>query len=81
MYDFYGSPEKQVVAGRAGCSTRCGVMASHLENTYTDRNRKVSLPVTEDAALSTMTIPLYATMTDEAQSWVLESLSEELGAT
>ena len=63
-----------------GVATRRGVMASHLEKTYTDRNGKVSLPVTEDAALSTMTIPLYATMTDEEQSWVIESLREELGA-
>ena len=65
---------------RRGVATRRGVMASHLEKTYTDRNGKVSLPVTEDAALSTMTIPLYATMTDEEQSWVIESLREELGA-
>ena len=64
---------------RRGIATRRGVMASHLEKTYTDRNGKVSLPVTEAATAATMLIPLYATMTDEEQSWVIESLREELG--
>ena len=64
---------------RRGIATRRGVMASHLEKTYTDRNGKVSLPITEAATASTMLIPLYATMTDEEQSWVIDSLREELG--
>src|ERR1700716_728403 len=42
---------------RRGIATRRGVMASHLEKTYTDRNGKVSLPVTEEATRSTMLIP------------------------
>lgn len=65
---------------RRGIATRRGVMASHLEKTYIDRNGKVSLPITEAATASTMLIPLYATMTDEEQSWVIDSLREELGA-
>jgi dTDP-4-amino-4,6-dideoxygalactose transaminase len=56
-------------------------MASHLEKTYTDRQGKLSLPVTEEATRTTMLIPLFATMSDEEQSWVIESLREELGAT
>ena len=64
---------------RRGIATRRGVMASHLEKTYTDRNGKVSLPITEAATASTMLIPLYATMTDEEQAWVIDSLREELG--
>jgi perosamine synthetase len=64
---------------RRGIATRRGVMASHLEKTYTSRQGKVSLPVTEEATRTTMLIPLYATMTDEEQSWVIESLREELG--
>jgi perosamine synthetase len=64
---------------RRGIATRRGVMASHLEKTYTDRIGKVSLPVTEQATRSTMLIPLYASLTDEEQSWVIESLREELG--
>lgn len=65
---------------RRGIATRRGVMASHLEKTYTDRNGKVSLPVTEEATRSTMLIPLYATMTDEEQAWVIDSLREILGS-
>ncbi len=65
---------------RRGIATRRGVMASHLEKTYTDRQGLVRLPVTEEATRTTMLIPLFATMTDEEQSHVIESLREELGA-
>ncbi|HZP95053.1 MAG TPA: DegT/DnrJ/EryC1/StrS family aminotransferase [Candidatus Limnocylindria bacterium] len=64
---------------RRGIATRRGVMASHLEKTYTSRYGKVSLPVTEEATRTTMLIPLFAEMTGEQQSWVIESLREELG--
>ena len=64
---------------KRGIATRRGVMASHLEKTYTSRYGKVSLPITEEATRTTMLIPLYATMSDEEQSWVIESLREELG--
>ena len=63
-----------------GIATRRGVMASHLEKTYTDRGVRQSLPVTEEATRTTMLIPLYATMSDEEQSWVIDSLREELGS-
>jgi len=63
---------------RRGIATRRGVMASHLERTYTGRNGTVSLPVTEEATRTTMLIPLYATMTAEEQSHVIDSLREEL---
>ena len=62
-----------------GIATRRGVMASHLEKTYTDRIGKVSLPITEEATEHTMLIPLFATMTDEEQSYVIDALREELG--
>src|SRR5438132_3125568 len=64
---------------RRGIATRRGVMASHLEKTYLDRIGKVSLPVTEDATEHTMLIPLFAEMTDEQQSYVIDALREELG--
>ena len=64
---------------RRGIATRRGVMASHLEKTYTSRNGKVSLPVTEEATRTTMLIPLFAEMSDEQQEWVIQSLREELG--
>ena len=62
-----------------GIATRRGVMASHLEKTYTSRYGTASLPVTEEATRTTMLIPLFADMTEEQQSWVIESLREELG--
>jgi perosamine synthetase len=65
---------------RRGVATRRGVMASHLEKVYRDRVGKVSLPITEQKARSTMLIPLFATMTDDEQSYVIESLREELSA-
>jgi perosamine synthetase len=63
---------------RRGIATRRGVMASHLERTYTSRYGRVSLPVTEEATRITLIIPLYATMTDEEQTYVIDALREEL---
>jgi len=65
---------------RRGVATRRGVMASHLEKVYRDRVGTVSLPITEEKARSTMLIPLFATMTDDEQTYVIESLREELAA-
>ena len=65
---------------RRGVATRRGVMASHLEKVYRDRVGTVSLPITEQKARSTMLIPLFATMTDDEQTYVIESLREELRA-
>ncbi|MGH2500775.1 MAG: DegT/DnrJ/EryC1/StrS family aminotransferase [Candidatus Limnocylindria bacterium] len=64
---------------RRGIATRRGVMASHLERTYTERIGTVRLPVTEEATRTTMLIPLYATMTEEEQRYVIDALREELG--
>jgi dTDP-4-amino-4,6-dideoxygalactose transaminase len=65
---------------KRGIATRRGIMASHLEKTYTSRYGTLSLPVTEEVARTTMLIPLYATMTEEEQSYVIDALREELGA-
>jgi len=64
---------------RRGIATRRGVMASHLEKTYIDRVGRVALPVTEEATRNTMLIPLFASMTDEEQTYVIDALREELG--
>ncbi len=64
---------------RRGIATRRGVMASHLEKTYTSRYGRLSLPITEEATRTTMLIPLYAAMTDEEQTYVIGALREELG--
>jgi dTDP-4-amino-4,6-dideoxygalactose transaminase len=64
---------------RRGIATRRGVMASHQEKTYTSRYGNLRLPVTEEATRTTMLIPLYASMTDEEQTYVIDALREELG--
>jgi perosamine synthetase len=64
---------------RRGIATRRGVMASHLEKVYRDRVGTVSLPISEEAARTTMLIPLYAAMTEEEQTYVIDALREELG--
>jgi perosamine synthetase len=61
-----------------GIATRRGVMASHLEKVYRDRVGNVSLPITEEAARTTMLIPLFASLTDDEQTYVIEALREEL---
>ena len=65
---------------RRGIATRYGIMASHLERTYTSRYGTVSLPVTEEVSRSTMILPLYATMTPDEQTYVIDALREELGS-
>ncbi len=65
---------------RRGIATRHGVMASHVERTYTSRYGKVSLPVTEEVARTTVVIPLYASMTEDEQAYVIDALREELGS-
>ena len=65
---------------RRGIATRRGIMASHLERTYTDRYGSLSLPVTEEVARTTMLIPIYATMTEDEQTYVIDALREELGS-
>ena len=63
---------------RRGIATRRGVMASHLEKVYLDRVGRVSLPITEEKARTTMLIPLFASLTDDEQTYVIEALREEL---
>lgn len=62
-----------------GIAAKRGIMASHLEKTYTSRYGRISLPVTEEVARTTMLLPLYATMTEDEQSYVIDALREELG--
>ncbi len=64
---------------RRGIATRRGVMAAHLEKAYTDRIGRTGLPVTEEATRTTLVIPLYATMSEDEQGYVIDALREELG--
>ena len=58
----------------AGIATRRGVMAIHLEPYYRQRFPQVKLPVTEVAAQCTLLLPIYATMTDSEQEYVIDHL-------
>jgi dTDP-4-amino-4,6-dideoxygalactose transaminase len=64
---------------KAGIATRRGVMAIHLERAYANqRSAAASLPVTERAARNTLLLPLYVTMTDDEQTYVIENLLKTL---
>ncbi len=59
----------------AGVATRRGVMAVHLEPVYADqRCARERLPVTETAARDTLLLPIYATMTETEQEYVIDQL-------
>jgi perosamine synthetase len=55
-------------------ATRRGVMAIHLEPYYHQRFGAVSLPVTEEVARTTLLLPLFPTMKEAEQDYVIESL-------
>jgi perosamine synthetase len=73
-------PREQVMQEmlEAGVATRRGVMAIHLEPYYRQRFPQVKLPVTEAAAQSTLLLPIYATMTDVEQEYVIDHLLRTL---
>jgi perosamine synthetase len=75
-------PREQVMQEmlEAGVATRRGVMAIHLEPYYRQRFPQVKLPVTEVAAQSTLLLPIYATMTDVEQEYVIDHLLRTLRA-
>ncbi len=62
----------------AGVATRRGVMAIHVEPYYAKNFPGVRLPVTETAARDTVLLPIYATMTEEEQEYVVEQLTRAL---
>jgi perosamine synthetase len=69
-------PREQVMQElfEAGIATRRGVMAIHLEPYYRRRFPQVALPVTEAAAHSTLLLPIYTTMTESEQDYVIDHL-------
>jgi len=58
----------------AGVATRPGVMAIHMTGYYRKRFPGSSLPVTERATRNSIILPMYATMTEPEQAYVLENL-------
>lgn len=61
-----------------GIATRRGAMAIHMEEAYRKHFGKLNLPVSEEAALQTITLPLFPQMTDTQQNFVIESLLKHI---
>jgi perosamine synthetase len=62
-----------------GIATRRGVMAIHEEPLYKEKRQvQVSLPVTEQATRQTLLLPLYTTMSEAEQDYVVESIKTAL---
>lgn len=59
-----------------GIATRRGIMAIHLEESY--RKYKVSLPQTERITKNTVILPLYPSMTEEEQMYVVRMIGDIL---
>lgn len=59
-----------------GVSTRRGIMATHKEVPYIDPVWEERLPETERAASETIILPLFYSMTEEEQDYVIECLEE-----
>lgn len=59
----------------AHISTRRGIMCTHLEDAYFDKNFIYSLPRSEHARDHTVQLPIYYQMTFETQLTVIESVS------
>ncbi|HET7873851.1 MAG TPA: DegT/DnrJ/EryC1/StrS family aminotransferase [Terriglobales bacterium] len=59
-----------------GISTRRGIMASHREPPYADRDWSSRLPETERATAETIILPLFHQMTEQEQDYVIECIQE-----
>ncbi len=60
-----------------GIATRRGIMAIHREACY--RDEAVKLPHTERMTDNTLLLPLYPSLTDTEQDYVIESIKQILG--
>ncbi len=60
----------------SGIATRRGVMACHLEPAYQKMFGKISLPITEEATNTTISLPLYTSMKDSEQNYVIKKILE-----
>ena len=59
-----------------GISARIGIKACHLEPLY--RNQKAHLPNTELLAKNIITLPLYTSMTQNEQDFIINSIHENI---
>lgn len=61
-----------------GIATRRGIMSIHREQFYRKMFGSVNLPETEKASDSTIILPLYPSMTQDEQDFVIKELKEAL---
>jgi perosamine synthetase len=59
-----------------GISTRRGIMASHREAPYADRDWAPRLPESERATAETIILPLFHQMTEQDHDYVIECIQE-----
>jgi len=59
-----------------GISTRRGIMAAHREKPYYNADVDKRLPETNSATDNCIIFPLFHTMTDEDQSYVIDCIRE-----
>ncbi len=57
-----------------GISTRRGIMASHREAPYADKEWSQQLPETERATAETIILPLFHQMTEQEQDYVIDCI-------
>ena len=62
----------------AGVACRPAYMACHLQPAYREFAPKSPLAATENALAEVLIVPLYAQMTDEEQTYVVENLTRSL---
>jgi perosamine synthetase len=76
------TPSREAVMAQMlaqGVATRRGVMAIHEEPYYArTRQVQVCLPVTEAATRETLLLPMFTTMTDDDQDYVVQALWDAL---
>ncbi|MEW6585745.1 MAG: DegT/DnrJ/EryC1/StrS family aminotransferase [Nitrospirota bacterium] len=61
---------------KKGISTRRGIMAIHMEKSYS--HCRVSLPETERITKNTILLPIYPSLSEDEQGYVIDSLKEIL---
>lgn len=64
----------------AGVSCRRGIPPIHLEPLYLDRFGPMSLPITEDVAARSIFLPIFAGLTADEQSRVIDAVVNVVGA-
>lgn len=63
---------------KKGISTRKGIPASHLEGAYVTRIGKINLPNTVKASQQTLMLPIYYSLTNKEQDFIIKEVINEV---